>query len=296
MSGYADGAYARSLDEFGTPIELSESGGWLLERPVPDSSLRDAMGCYPLFSCPNVKALGADLERLRGRLVSVVLVADPFLAWGEAQRRETFDHLVPWKDHYLVELSRYRPSDHHRYYARRARGEVRIERVSEPGAFLGDWVRLYGELTRRRGLSGIQAFSERSFRAQLEVPGIIAFRAMHGDTVVGGHLWYEQGEIAYSHLSATTEEGHRLLASYALYDAAIEDFRPRFQWLDLGGPAGNEGPDSGLAFFKRGWASETRTAWLCGKVLEPAAYERLAGSRSPGAYFPAYRSGELTGS
>ena len=42
----------------------------------------------------------------------------------------------------------------------------------------------------------------------------------------------------------------------------------------------------GLTRFKRGWATGERIAHLCGRVLDRAAYSRLAG---PSDWFPAYR-------
>ena len=295
MTGYSEALYARSLEEFGTPLELPGAGGWLLERPIPRSNLRDAMGCYPLFTCRDPGRLASDFELLRERLVTVVLVADPFLPWDDAARQKTFSFVRPWKEHYVIDLARFRPTRHHRYSARRALREIRVERCCSPPELLGDWVRLYSELVKRRGITGIQAFSESSFRRQLEVPGIVAFRATRGGSTVGGQLWYEQDGVGYCHLSASSAEGYEALSSYALYQAAIEEFTGRLRELDLGGPAGTEGPDSGLAFFKRGWSTGTRTAWLCGTILDPERYRGLAGEIAESGYFPAYRRGELTG-
>jgi hypothetical protein len=60
--------------------------------------------------------------------------------------------------------------------------------------------------------------------------------------------------------------------------------------VDLGGAAGGHDADTGLARFKRGWATGTRTAWLGGRVLDAAGVARLGGAR--GTYFPAYRAGK----
>ena len=45
--------------------------------------------------------------------------------------------------------------------------------------------------------------------------------------------------------------------------------------------------------FKRGWATGTRTAHFCGRVLDPERYAQLAGAAAT-SYFPAYRAGEAT--
>jgi hypothetical protein len=53
--------------------------------------------------------------------------------------------------------------------------------------------------------------------------------------------------------------------------------------------------DDGLSRFKRGWATGTRTAYLCGRVLDRREYERMVRAAGAGttAYFPAYRTGEF---
>jgi hypothetical protein len=55
---------ATSLSEFGTPVELPQCGGRLFERAIPNSDLKDAIGCYPLF-CYARRAL----KQMRVRLV-----------------------------------------------------------------------------------------------------------------------------------------------------------------------------------------------------------------------------------
>jgi lipid II:glycine glycyltransferase (peptidoglycan interpeptide bridge formation enzyme) len=79
------------------------------------------------------------------------------------------------------------------------------------------------------------------------------FRAMSQGKTVGAHLWYMQGEVAYSHLAASTEQGYRVMASYALYSCALGYFAGKVRWLDLGGGAGVRSDDEdGLSRFKRG--------------------------------------------
>ena len=46
-AGYMHPFYAEALSEFGTPVALPASGGWLLERCLPGTADRDAMGPYP---------------------------------------------------------------------------------------------------------------------------------------------------------------------------------------------------------------------------------------------------------
>ena len=63
------------------------------------------------------------------------------------------------------------------------------------------------------------------------------------------------------------------------------------RWVDLGGTAGTGAGDEGLARFKRGWASEQRDAYLCGRIIDQVAYARLAEAHSS-EWFPAYRAAD----
>ena len=106
-------------------------------------------------------------------------------------------------------------------------------------------------------------------------------------------LWYEQDDVAYYHLAAYSDAGYEHRAAFALFSAALAHFRGRVDWLALGAGAGAAATDDdGLARFKRGWATGTRTAYLCGRVLDPARYRALAGAGAgmAAAYFPAYRA------
>ena len=69
-SGYLHPQYAQSLSEFGEPLELTSSNGWILKRPIPETSQFDGMGCYPIFTCENWSNLEQDLSLLEDQLVS----------------------------------------------------------------------------------------------------------------------------------------------------------------------------------------------------------------------------------
>jgi hypothetical protein len=283
---YSDAGYAESLAEFGTPRGLPRSGGWLLERPVPDGSASDLVGPYPLFSCANWDGLAADLEELEGDAVSVVLVADPLSDADEPQLRHAFpDHVVPFKRHHVRDLDeRVDLSEHHRRHVRRATSAVEAEVCADSLAYLDDWVQLYAGLVERHGLTGIRAFSPTSFRRQLELPGMVALRAVRAGETVGMALWLDDAPNAYYHLAAYSPAGYQVSASYALFAAAFEHLRERgVRLVELG--AGTSS-DDGLTRFKRGWATGERVAYLCGRVLDRAAYDRLAGGSD---WFPAYR-------
>lgn len=298
-TGYASSIYAAALSEFGKPLLLRDSGGWLLQRPIPGSAERDAIGCYPLFTCSDWGALANDLPSLAGSLVSVVVVADPFGAHTEEGLRAAFpDLFIRYKEHYVVELSHATPetiSGHHRRNARRGLKVIDVEFCDQPGDFLADWARLYGNLIDRHGIRGISAFSESSFAAQIRTPGLVMQRAVHQGQTAGMILWLVSGSIAYYHLGAYTDVGYKLRASFALFWTALQHFRGSVEFLALGAGAGAR-PDgaSGLDRFKAGWATGTRPAYLCGRILSPERYAALTEARGAehADFFPAYRAGE----
>ena len=284
MSGYLHESYARSLADFGTPRALSASGGWILQRRVPGADADDAMGCYPLFACRDWSRLGADVDALAGDIVALSLVSDPLGEYEEALLRSIFpDVCRPFKHHFVVDLGT--PADplasaHHRRNLRLAQQEVEVVVEHDPTARGVEWVRLYDQLIARHSIRGIPAFSPGSLLRQLRVPGLTMLRAVHQGTTAGITLWYAQSDDAvYYHLGAYSETGYEVRASFALFQFAIEHFRGRARWLDLGAGAGAEGDGSdGLTRFKRGWATGTRVAWLCGRVLHRSRYEELMSS------------------
>jgi Acetyltransferase (GNAT) domain len=295
--GYSAAGYAESLSEFGVPLPLPRSGGWLLERPIPGSSARDLMGPYPLFACPNWDGLDSDLEELDGTAVSVVVVADPLAQVPERRLRRVFpDRVVAFKRHHVgdLELPTKLPA-HHRRHVRRASAAVEVELCAEPLEYLDDWTRLYAGLAARHGLSGIRAFSPSAFRRQLALPGLVALRAERRAKTIGMALWFEDAPNAHYHLAAYSPEGYEVSASYALFAASFDHLRELgVRWVDLGGAAGTSSVDDGLTRFKRGWASEERTAYLCGRVLDRTSYAQLVERRSgaDSRWFPAYRAAD----
>lgn len=299
-TGYLHPKYAEALSEFGQPRLLVRSGGWILEREIPGTDAHDAMGCYPLFSCRDWSLLKNDLESLDREPVSLVLVADPFGDFSRELLSATFmDMVVPFKEHFVADLRRPGSdfvSRHHQYYAQRALKAVTVEEHENPAGMLDDWTGLYDLLVDRHQLTGIKAFSRTSFAKQLSVPGIRLLRATHEGQTVAAHLWYVQAGVAYSHLTASSAIGYELMAGYALAWAAIEYFADKVQWIDWGAGAGlKSGSSDGLTRYKRGWANDTRTAYLCGHIFDHARYEEI--SRAKGIvgnnYFPCYRKGEL---
>jgi len=296
--GYADPAYAESLSEFGRPRRLEASGGSVLVRAIPGSNAQDAMGCYPLFACQDWSGLGEDLAALARDVVSIALVTDPFGAYDPASLRASFDPCFPFKEHRVADLRQPRDravSKHHAYYARRALRQVEVVAEEDPLRALDDWVALYEHLKARHALRGIKAFSRSAFARQLALPGTVLLRAIASGETVGAHVFFIEGDKAYSHLAATSPRGYELNASYAIHWHALEHLAARARWLDIGAGAGAAAEGKGLGWFKDGWSSATRTAWFCGRVLDPARYDEICRSKNAGPtrWFPAYRAGEL---
>lgn len=300
--GYLNPLYAQSLDEYGSPLELPASQAWILKRNISGSPLLDGMGLYPIFMCANWAGLPADLDNLRGDLVSLALVTDPFGEYTPADLQRAFQDIArPYKQHFVIDLTQ-KPKDfidkHHRRNLRKALEAVNIEICAEnPVQYLNEWTALYDNLIRRHTITGITKFSHRAFEKQLRTPGMVAFRALADGVTIGMLLWYKHGDIGYYHLGAYNDLGYRLNASYALFGALIDYFAASgLKWLSLGAGAGVDGnANDGLTRFKRGWSTGTRTAYFCGRVFDRQKYNELLQARNipETDFFPAYRLAEF---
>ncbi|HEX6960460.1 MAG TPA: GNAT family N-acetyltransferase [Lacipirellula sp.] len=298
--GYASPSYAQSLAEFGAVRELPRSGGSLLVRAIDGgANLRDAMACYPLFSCRDWSELGADLDELRDALVSIALVTDPFADVTPAELERAFpDVCYEYKQHYVVDLTRPLESvigSHHRRNVRKAGRAEEVRQEPASAELLATWQSLYSNLIARHGITGIARFSPGSFTMQMSAPGFAAFSAVAEGETCGVTLWYVDRGVAYYHLAAYSERGYEAGASFALFWEALSHFaKSGVRWAALGAGAGTNASDSGLTRFKQGWATGTRPVYFCGRVLQAEAYHRLsAGRDAADGFFPAYRAPQL---
>ncbi|MFN8623855.1 MAG: GNAT family N-acetyltransferase [Chloroflexota bacterium] len=297
--GYRDPRYVDSLTEWGDPMPLPRSGGWLLARPTPIGGLRDARGPYPLLACADWEALDTDLAALAGDLVSVVGVTDPFGAYDEALLHRTFGDLVrPFRRHYIVDLEQVgqRPwSRKLEQTARRALRSVEIEVLDEPAVHAATWSELYRNLIDRHGVTGIRAFSAASFERLLAMPGVTLLLARSGDRILGGQVYLRQGDVVHCHLGAVTPEGYQLDTFHAMDRVSLERFAGTARWLDLGGGQGDPEGQDGLARYKARWATDSRWTWLVGRILDPDAYAHLVAvtDSADSPWFPAYRTAFL---
>lgn len=301
-SGYSHFSYAEALAEFGRPRHLAESEGSILERPIPGTPYLDGMGCYPLFACRKWSGLHSDVDNIGDELVSLVMVTDPFGDYTEESLRHTFkDLVIPFKEHFVVDLKAQPQTfvhPHHRRNSRRALEAVSVEPSSNPTSAIDDWLRLYANLIARHAIHGIAAFSQLSFAKQLQVPGAVLFEARLDGQVIGMTWWYVDHGVGYYHLGAYSDEGYKAHASFAIFWRAIQYFADiGLSWLDLGAGAGvGPGAESGLSRFKQGWSTGTRPAYFCGRVFNRGRYEEILRTQNvaPTNYFPAYRVGEFS--
>jgi len=299
VMGYLDKRYAESFSEFGTSRELPRCRGWILERQIPDRDDHDAMGCYPRFACQDWSQLHLDLQHIGNELVSLSLVTDPFGEYELSYLRDCFNVVIPYKEHFVVDLQQSIDgigSQHHRKLARKSLKKVQIELCPDPTQWIDEWDNLYANIIKRHNIKGMQALSKPAFAKQLSIPGTVMFRANYEGHLMGLHWYYEQAEIVYAHLAALTPGCYLLGASYALHWSAIEYFAGKKRWLDLGSGAGvhNEGTD-GLTLFKRGWSTGTLPSYFCGRVFDQARYYEIVKSKNIGItnFFPAYRESEF---
>jgi hypothetical protein len=289
--------YAASFSKYGQPKYLEKSQGWLIERKIKGTAYRDAMGCYPLFLCNNWGNLLDDIQTLQDELISVSLVTSPFGNFDPKELKKYFDIFFPFKDHYVLDLTKPINSSisrRHREYSRSSLRNLTINIQTSPNIDLDEWVALYDCLIKKYNIHGIRKFSRESFAKQVSIPNTYYFRALYDGRAVGGSLFYLQSDVVYGHLAAFTAEGYNLHASYAIIWSAINFFSKLSHWIDFGGGTKTiNGAIDGLVLFKKGWSNETRKSYFCGKILNSKIYAKLSEFKgtSNSNWFPAYRSG-----
>jgi hypothetical protein len=295
--------YAASLQEFGTPRRLNAGQGWVLQRPLVGGGW-DVVGCYPFFRCRNWDGLVMDLDQLRqAGCVSATIVTDPLASDAKAAIQQAFTDVArPFKAHFIVDLSGHQAfgSKHHLRNVRRFEKAGTVELCSNPLAHLDDWCRFYDKLIQRHQITGMARFSPKAFAAQLALPSAVLFRALVDGQPVGMQLWFTESQRADYHLAGYSDTGYQTGgASHALTLAALEHFRHTGTSVALlGSGAGlQHDANDGLTRYKAGWATDTRTAWLAGAILDPVAYAAAAelSKTTQSEYFPAYRT-PVTGS
>jgi len=286
---YADPIYAAAfgvnslwVPEWGTPV---------LVRPIPETSDFDAIGCYPLAALDPEANIKGGLARLgQAGLVSVVLVPDPLHSPALPVLEAGFPICRPYKTHFILDrsLPRRKLSVSHAHNIRLAKRACEV--VAMPlQTILGEWIDLYRNLVRRQGIVGLANFSDGYFETLTRLEGLTTFVALQDGEPVAASLWVRYGDSVYYHLTASSEKGYRTRAVFAIAATAIDHFSD-CAFVHFGGGAGTGNAADGLAYFKRGFANREMLSYICGAVLAPARYERLAAERSSNEFFPSYRT------
>ena len=291
--------YNHSFEEFGKPIQLPNSKGWLLVRSIPGTAYQDAMGTYPIFCCENWDLLRDDLKDLPEDLVSIVVVTDPFGQYSRATLEASFDNVRKFKDHFVLDLTvplDKSVSKSHRSAARSALRKLQIRIVNDPIECIDTWMELYVGMVQKLNISGIRKVSRESIEYQFKTPGAMLFEAKVGDQVVGLDMIFIDNDVAYGHLCAFNELGYKLKASYATRWRMIEYLIDKVRFLDFGGGlvTKSQSPSDGLTSYKRRWTSETKPVFICSSIINHEVYERLTSQAGMAttSFFPAYRGGE----
>lgn len=299
QTGYLHPGYAQAFSEFAVPTALPRSGAWFLKRAIPGSGDFDGIGCYPYLACQDWSALASDLAAIESDLVSIAAAPDPFGDYTRPDLERAFpDFMIHFKDHYVADLSRSHDtivSRHHRRSVEKALRSVDVECCAEPLQFLDDVERLFEHTVHKFKITGIRAYSRDSLARQLALPGCFASLARHKGKVVAAHIQMAHGQTVYAHLACTGRDADGLGAAYALYDAEIRYFADKARWLDWGGEPGAAAATGALGSFKRGWSTDIRPAYFCGRILDRDRYDRVVRDRGIQSqrYFPAYREGEF---
>ncbi|WGW06057.1 GNAT family N-acetyltransferase [Tropicibacter oceani] len=299
-TGYLLPGFGESYGEFGRPLRLPASGLQLLERPIAGDSF-DYIGPYPYVMCSDWGALAQDLPGLaRPGAVSLAFVADPFQTQAVRAATRGWDLCRPFKTHHVIDLRRdwrhERPRTMRRLTRRALETHV-METVADALPLAAQFWQMYQTTRARHDVRGIQGLSALVIERQLALPGGLVITARDDAGLAGGILSFCHGETASLHLMFLSPRAHAQNTSHALIYTTLEALEARgLRHANLGGVAGNsDDAAGGLARFKMGWANETRSALLCGKVLDARRYRALCAGVSPGGYFPAYRAPGASG-
>ena len=289
---YARESYVRVFEGAAEPLWVPAWGAYVLTREIPGGGARDALGVYPLQPFGPEADLTAGLTWLKDQgLVSIGLVPDPATARPLAELQAAFGLCIQFKTHQLIDFSRpVEFSKHHQGKVRRAHQKVTTE-VVPLANHLDEWCALYGNLIDKHDIGGLSAFSRGAFERLAQVEGLMAVAARADGEVVSMHLWLDDPAtgVGYSLLAATSAQGYKLSAAYAVNDTSIR-LLSHLKSINLGGGAGLSSEEDGLTYFKRGFANGEAQAFFCGAILDEDRYAALSGGRRQAATpFPAYR-------
>lgn len=287
---YAQSDYVASYRDMDSVFFSSHWDCALEIRSVGGSRL-DLAGPYPLTPIPSGERLAKGLAAMEGQgFVSLLVVPDPLVSPSYDQLAKHFDFAKLYKPHFVQDPAAgpFYPTRHHRANIRRALRHVDVGEFSLSD-HLDEWTNLYEHLSRRHSIPKNRKLPEAHHRFLASRQEVRGFGAFLSGELVSATLWVVEEGRAYHHLSASSLAGYETGASYGVMASSLEELR--YVVCDLGGGAGDHERDRvGLESYKRGFCNSTRNAYVCGKILESAAYEELSSGLDRNNYFPAYRT------
>jgi len=192
----------------------------------------------------------------------------------------------------------------HKSNLRRAqKSGVSVSRVDPTAANLAEFSRLYFLTMERNQATDRWYFPKAYFRNCFDELGearMSLFFARAGDRLAGAYLLMHDFGTAYYHFAGSDPECFEQRASNALmFETARWVRQQGYGRYHLGGGVGSD-PSDALFRFKAGFSPLRTTLHSYGRVLDPAAYQRLSelkmkheittsGAASASAFFPAYR-------
>jgi len=295
MHPYSTDAYARSLSHWGEALAVPEWKTSVIIRNIRANCL-DATGTYPIAIIDAKADLRGGLDRLRrAGMVSVLVVLDDFHRPPLEKLRECFTVVRPYKTHYIRRLkgaldAQVYPKDHQRSLKRALR--TLTVQPFDLKDNLADWQDLYGILAKRHSLSGVHLFPAAYFQALATLDGVVAIGAWWEGVLISCHIWVTDGRYVHSHLAASSDVGYKCRAPHAVNDASLRYFSG-CELVNLGGAAGLVDENDSLTYFKRGFANDVSSSYVCGAILDYDRYEHLTRQNGAGEnvdFFPAYRT------
>lgn len=291
---YATLDYAQSLAHVGLPFEVPQWGTYVIAREIPGGGI-DAVGCYPIAVLNEEADLLGGLRRLRDAgFVSVTLVLDDWHRPPISMLESVFDVCRPFKTHHFVHKGhsssfegRYVPHKNHRHKIAKAQRAVFCGKI-DLAEHMDAWCSMYTALVLRHGMSGAHAFPREAFERQAAIPGMVAIGGFVGGELVCVNSWAVFDGRAHSHLVASNSKGYETQAAYAVTDHAIRHFA-ECDVINLGGGAGTDDSNNGLAQFKAGFSNARSQGWICGAILDQPTYNAMTRAGADASFFPAYR-------